>query len=199
MPVRGGLPGRHASIVDGRVDSCVLSLRVAANGARGQHNDAGGGTAEPASHYSGKARSCPQGRKGDAIKGSLMEMNRHHPLCLGWIANKVLRVRAIQHWMLLEEARGHSVGYLIRHVIHIIDILISADGSMCLGPLVLEPGELPSLYYACIALPDAADRRRHPRRVTEVPFVVRTHSRRPTRLLKRRECAILDVASGNRN
>ena len=76
-----------------------------------------------------------RGKQGqeNAFKGPLREMNLHHPRCSKFLANQAyyecaliaqLLIRAIQHRMLPEEARCRSLGYVIRHLMRTVAVLV---------------------------------------------------------------------------
>ncbi len=76
-----------------------------------------------------------RGKQGqeNAFKGPLREMNLHHPRCMGFRANQAyyecaliaqLLVRAVQHRMLPKEARSRSLGYVIRHLMRTVAVLV---------------------------------------------------------------------------
>lgn len=99
-----------------------------------------------------------RGKQGqeNAFKGPLTEMNLHHPRCAGQVANQAycecaliaqLLVRAIQYMMLPREARGRSLGYVIRHVMRTIGVLVRTGRGLRLE-LVRSNWELAWLYYA---------------------------------------------------
>ena len=107
-----------------------------------------------------------RGKQGqeNAFKGPLREMNLHHPRCAGFLANQAyyecaliaqLLVRAIQHRMLPEEARDRSLGYVIRHLMRTVAVLVKT-GRCRILKFARSNWELTWLYYAADRFGDPA-------------------------------------------
>ena len=87
-----------------------------------------------------------------------------HPRCAGFLANQAyyecaliaqLLVRAIQHRMLPEEARDRSLGYVIRHLMRTVAVLVKTGGRRILK-FARSNWELTWLYYAADRFGDPA-------------------------------------------
>ena len=99
-----------------------------------------------------------RGKQGqeNAFKGPLREMNLHHPRCASFRANQAyyecaliaqLLVRAIQYRMLPKEARCRSLGYVIRHLMRTVAVLVKTGRRWFLN-FARSNWELTWIFYA---------------------------------------------------
>ena len=92
----------------------------------------------------------------NAFKGPLTEMNLHHPRCAALCANQAyyecaliaqLLVRAIQYKLLPEASRECGLGYVMRHVMRTVGMLVRSGGRLRLD-FARSNWQLAWLWYA---------------------------------------------------